>query len=58
MSQLEIVERSSGFWIVDNEPIDGPFADYDAAHDALLLRQKPSSTLGVTNEATTDSLHQ
>lgn len=36
MPELEIVERSSGYWIVGDEPIDGPFVEYEQASDVLL----------------------
>ena len=32
---MEIVERSSGYWIVDNGPIDGPFIELSEASEQL-----------------------
>ena len=32
MNELTIVERSSGFWVVDNSgPVEGPFETFEVA---------------------------
>ena len=35
VANIEIVERSSGYWIVENGTIDGPFIELSEAQERL-----------------------
>ena len=40
-TKKEIIERSSGYWIVDDTgAIDGAFIDYDEAYQVLLRMEQ------------------
>ena len=35
LKKMEIVERSSGYWIIEDKDIDGPFSDLKEAQEVL-----------------------